>query len=544
MPSLLHAPDQQELLGVKTSFDSESSFIYDNGDYELEIPNHSARSRKHLSSRFFIFLRRLLIRPRVRRSHTRIVSRKSCLSRLLAPRTLVLCRVVLCMVLVLIVLTGIFRPSYTHLPPHYESLKARYLLSQDAGRANPWNEQIFITCALYDKNGHLAGGKWGKTILDLVDILGPTNVFLSIYENDSGDTGSEALHELGSELNCEHEIVSEMHVPVDPFPTITLQDGSVRHKRIPYLSEMRNRALRPLDRHSNRTYDKVLILNDVFFNPIDAAQLLFSTNIGEKGRPEYTAACAVDFINPFKFYDTYATRDLAGYSMGVPFYPWFSSAGQAQSRHDVLDQKDSVRVKSCWGGMVAFDAKYLQSNTKHIPAGFEDIGAHTISPYNPKPVSAPVRFRAEPEVYFDACECCLLHADVLRISSPSAVAEDSGIYLNPFVRVAYSSSTLSWLSFTRRFERLYSIVQWIVNTLARMPTYNAHRAVEEGELFQEEVWVGSADGIGGGSWQVMNRTARNGLYCGVREMQILLKKDRKEDKNWMNTQIPRGRRLW
>ena len=56
----------------------------------------------------------------------------------------------------------------------------------------------------------------------------------------------------------------------------------------------------------------------------------------------------MDFINPFKFYGTFASRDLEGYSMGLPIYPWFSSAGKAQSRQDVLDQKDAVRVRSCW----------------------------------------------------------------------------------------------------------------------------------------------------------------------------------------------------
>ena len=230
--------------------------------------------------------------------------------------------------------------------------------------------------------------------------------------------------------------------------------------------------------------------------------------------------------------------------MGVPFYPWFSTAGRSQSRQDVLDQKDAVRVKSCWGGMVVFDAQYFQSFPTDISDVFQGIGAHDISPSNPKPVTAPVRFRSEPEIFFDACECCLLHADVLRLSRPRNVEDDTGIYMNPFVRVAYGPTTLSWLGFTRRFERLYSIPHWIVSVLARLPTYNAHRAVEEGEQFNEEVWVSDATSHSGGSWQMTNRTARNGLYCGVREMQILLQKERTEDKNWKNVRIPAGRRLW
>ncbi len=122
-------------------------------------------------------------------------------------------------------------------------------------------------------------------------------------------------------------------------------------KRIAFLAEVRNRALRPLEADPTTRYDKLLFINDVFFNPIDAVQLLFSTNVGSSGRAEYGAACAVDFINAFKFYDRFATRDFEGYTMGIPFFPWFTDAGEAVSRRDVLEGKDAVRVRACWGGM-------------------------------------------------------------------------------------------------------------------------------------------------------------------------------------------------
>jgi hypothetical protein len=307
---------------------------------------------------------------------------------------------------------------------------------------------------------------------------------------------------------------------------------------------MRNRALRPLDKVSDMKYDKVLFLNDVYFQPIEAAQLLFSTNAGEDGKADYVVACAVDYINPFKFYDTFATRDFEGYGVGVPFYPIFSSAGRAQSRSDILNQKDAVRVRSCWSGMAAINAKYLQSTDPAMPAGFQDIGAHNIDPANPKPVSAPVRFRAEPEMFFDASECCLLVADILRLANPANLAEDSGVYLNPFVRVAYDSTTLWWLPFTRRFERLYRWPHWMVNVLARMPAFNLHRTVEEGDAFDEEVWASDTGLPGNGSWQIRRRRARNGLYCGVREMQVLLQSRREHGKNWEKVRMPPGRSLF
>ena len=539
-----------EPYGRESSIDSNDTFVQDRADYETEYMTKSSSYNKRpfwlasVHTLFFLPLRLLSRSPIGRKGRAQLSGNRKRLRGGFNRRASFLCRILLGILLGLIVIFGIFRPSYKHPPPHYDVLRASISGSQENGRGNPSKEQIFISCALYDKNGHLAGGPWGQNLLDFIDILGPENVFLSIYENDSGEAGETALLELESKVKCDYEIVSELHVPADPFSTVVLPDGSEQHKRIPYLADMRNRALRPLDKYTNRTYDKVLILNDVFFNPVEAAQLLFATHIGQDGKADYLAACAVDFINPFKFYDTYATRDLDGYSMGVPFFPWFSSAGRGRSRQDVLDQRDAVRVKSCWGGMVAFDARYLQSSSQVIQEGFQEIDHHTISPVQPRNVSAPVRFRAEPEIFFDACECCLILADMIQVANPPNVEDDSRIYLNPFVRVAYDPSILSWLGFTRRFERLYSLPHWLVTVLARLPTYNPHRTVEQGEKFQEEVWIGHSAQPGGGFWQIEDRTGRNGLYCGVREMQILLQKQRTEDKNWANTPIPSGGKLW
>jgi hypothetical protein len=177
------------------------------------------------------------------------------------------------------------------------------------------------------------------------------------------------------------------------LPHITTPSGDERVKRIVYLAEARNRALRPLDETSEK-FDRVLFLNDLAFDPLDALQLLFSTNLDPENdhKPRYRAACAVDFINPFKFYDTYATRDLEGYSMGLPFFPWFSNPGSGQSRKDVLAGKDAVPVRSCWGGMVAFDAQFFQPGETAGPK-VEVAGS-----------SLPARFRAlqDVDLFWDA----------------------------------------------------------------------------------------------------------------------------------------------
>ena len=389
------------------------------------------------------------------------------------------------------VFIAIARPSYSRPPARYQELRNRAETSSEAGRANPTNKKVFIAASIFDRDGDLARGAWGRAVLGLVDLLGPSNVFLSIYENDAGPVAKVALEELEEKVTCDHAAVFEDHIDIDFMPHVQLPDGTKRVKRIVYLAEVRNRALRPLTTSSIK-YDKLLYLNDVMFDPVSAAQLLFATS-AESGKPEYRAACSMDFINPFKFYDTFASRDLEGYSMGLPIYPWFSSAGRAQSRQDVFDQKDVVRVRSCWGGMVAFDAKFFQST----PAEFDDLdAAGSVKRAN----FTGFRFRAEEDVFWEAAECCLIHADIQKPDG-----NDTGIYMNPYIRVAYDSWTLSWLGLSRRIERLYTPFQYVINSIVGLPWYNPRRAEQPWQEVQERVWSPDASLAEGGSFMLVDR---------------------------------------
>ncbi|KAI0386507.1 glycosyltransferase family 69 protein [Hypomontagnella monticulosa] len=445
-------------------------------------------------------------------------------------------------VCVLVVGTPIFAPSYTRLPQHYKDLESRCKGPlRQSGCANANNEKIFISVSLYDKEGHLANGFWGESLLELVHLLGDENVFVSIYENDSGKDGAAALESLRRQLRCKNYIVNDLHVPISDFPTVMLPDDTPRVKRLAYLSEMRNRALRPLDRFDPSMgtiqYDKILFLNDIAFHPMEAAHLLFSTNADEDGQAKYLSACAMDWWTPLKFYDLYVTRDYEGYSPGLPFYPVFLNAGDGASRAAMLGQKDAVPVKACWSGMVAMQAKYVQNMNESLPnSHFQDISSYVVDPAKPHNVTAPVRFRYEPEVFFDACECCLFHADVEQVAR-KAEEKELGIYMNPYVRVAYTETTLAWLPWVRRFERLFSIPHAISSWVMSLPARNPHRTVQEGDSFTEEIWVGEGNA---GHWQLVQREGRNGMFCGVREMQAIKLDEREEDKNWENIKIPAG----
>lgn len=60
--------------------------------------------------------------------------------------------------------------------------------------------------------------------------------------------------------------------------------------------------------------------------------------------------------------------------------------------------------------------------------------------------------------------------------------------MNPFVRVAYTSTTWAWLPFFQRFERIFEYLQYIVSWIG-YPEFNPRRTHERGVMVQEKVWV-------------------------------------------------------
>ncbi|KAM0723365.1 hypothetical protein Q7P37_000351 [Cladosporium fusiforme] len=393
-------------------------------------------------------------------------------------------------ILIFAVVTGlsifcaILFPSYSNPPTQYKALRARVRDSvQRTGSANLHNETVFIAASLYDPNGRLLSGLWGSAVLRLVDLLGPSNVYVSIYENQADDQSEAAIEWLKSQLprECNSSLVNE-ELDTSNINCLITGDGLEQMSRIAFLAEVRNRALNPLTtdrRAAAMKFDRVLFLNDVLFDPVDAANLLFSTNAnGETGKADYLAACATDFINPFKFYDTFATRDLEGNNMGVPLYPWFSGAGEAVSRWDVLTQRDAVRVKSCWGGMVAFEARWFQR-------WFQDkLGTDVET----RP--GPLRFRSERELYWEASECCLIHADLAAMASDSQITSTNAtkIFINPYIRVAYSKTTFDLLPYIRRVERVLLPIQIIANWIGGRPSFNARRLEKPGHQVSRQIW--------------------------------------------------------
>ena len=340
------------------------------------------------------------------------------------------------------------------------------------------------------------------------------------------------------------------NLDLSTLPRTTLPTGESRLKRIAFLAEVRNRALAPID-SNGVIFDKILYINDVNFDPIDAAQLLLSTNIDASGRTNYAAACAVDFINPFKFYDRFATRDTDGRTTGLPFYPWFTNYGAATSRNDVLSGTDAVRVRSCWSGMVAYEAKWFQEQDTLHPSPNVSKGASknvSTALTSPNPNSSPLRFRYEEETFWEASECCLINVDLQLRRSEKGLPDDSGIYMNPYIRVAYDEKTLSWLSLTRRPESLYPLIHNILNPMVGFPSPNPRIGEVPGQNVTDKVWEydepekalanNATNADLHGHWIEVTRTATAGGFCGSRNLLVIHEKPEDGEGKWSRIAPP------
>ena len=186
--------EQYELL-PRTSQDSNLSSSSSFKDHD-EPPPSDAKLLKRVIRRFF----RIPLR-RVRSIYLRVY-RQGGSRRLFIRGSCWIFTALVTFTVVSIMFTFAFRPSYAHLPDHYKALQRRCIDSKEPGRGNINNERIFIAAALHDPGGTLVGKDWGRAVLQLVELLGPQNVHLSIYENDADPQAKAALESMQNKLTC------------------------------------------------------------------------------------------------------------------------------------------------------------------------------------------------------------------------------------------------------------------------------------------------------------------------------------------------------
>lgn len=133
-------------------------------------------------------------------------------------------------------------------------------------------------------------------------------------------------------------------------------------ERIAHLAEVHNRALQPLvNPHSPAflvPFHKLLFIDDIAFDPADAAELLLSADQDDQdNQGPRKASCATDFVNPLTFSLIEGSKSL---SSGIPHFSWYSTDEDDQSRDDTLDPRDVARAGSCWGGIVVLGGRWFQ----------------------------------------------------------------------------------------------------------------------------------------------------------------------------------------
>lgn len=117
---------------------------------------------------------------------------------------------------------------------------------------------------------------------------------------------------------------------------------------------------------------------------------------------------------------------------------------------------------------------------------------------------------------------------------------DSGIYVNPYIRVAYDPRTLSWLSMTRRPERLYSPIHNILNKFVGFPQHNPRQLEEPGEMYTDTIWKyddpssalssnATSSQKANGHWEQVKHVASPGGFCGGRQL-LVINEDRSQGK--------------
>lgn len=328
------------------------------------------------------------------------------------------------------------------------------------------NQKIFIVATFWT-NAYVIYYRWAEALANLVQTLGPENVYVSIYESGSLDNTKDMLRWLDEVLlaqqfpNLRRDITLDNtthadEINVGPFDEngkprpgwILPPDGhqGKELRRIPYLARLRNLSLLPLlrEKAAGRTYDKILFLNDVVFKPSDVLSLL-ATNQGS-----YAAACALDHSHPTmlaNYYDSFVLRDNQGQNPLALQFPYFRPSESLKS----MLRGTSTKVASCWNGMLLMDAgPFYGPRSEALP-----------TPMDETELGLP--FRAVPDSlaskHLEGSECCLIHTDLAAVNPSHA-----GIYVNPSVRVGYTIGAYNATHFGPNEDMFLSGTQYVMAT--------------------------------------------------------------------------------
>lgn len=343
------------------------------------------------------------------------------------------------------------------------------------------SDKIFLA-SIHWNNAAVLSSNWTSSLISLTKKLGPENVYVSILESGSWDESKAVLKELDDaleELKVSKRVIlsssthkDEMEKPIGEG-WIDTSRGRKELRRIPYLSRLRNEAMKPLAEETDKgqSYGRIVWINDVVFTPEDVIELL-NTRDGD-----YAAACSLDFAKPPEYYDTFALRDLNGDEAATSTFPYFRS----RSSREAMLRGMPVPVQSCWNGIVAFDAEPWTGIDKVEFRGIHD----SLAAY-----------------HLEGSECCLVHAD-------NPLTTSRGVWLNPNVRVGYNAKAYEAVHKSEPWPNTTAVVwgSWR-NRIARL--FTTTRLKQEFTNKKLEQWA-SRD----------KSRFEPGKVCLINEMQVL-----------------------
>lgn len=138
------------------------------------------------------------------------------------------------------------------------------------------NKKIFLSSTHWN-NEAIIRSHWNSAVLELVKRIGVENVYISVYESGSWDDSKGALTLLDrglAALGARRTIVLDQTTHAEEIARPPAESGWIdtprakrELRRIPYLADLRNLSLKPLERlqASGMKFDKILFLNDVVF---------------------------------------------------------------------------------------------------------------------------------------------------------------------------------------------------------------------------------------------------------------------------------------
>ncbi|KAH6907061.1 cryptococcal mannosyltransferase 1-domain-containing protein [Coprinopsis sp. MPI-PUGE-AT-0042] len=314
-------------------------------------------------------------------------------------------------------------------------LDARGNLTLRAAEDDAPPKKIFIASNLYN-SAHLIP-TWTSNLKHLIQHLGASNIFVSIYESNSSDRTPTLLGELEEELKAmgvkTRFVTSSSHDAGEngkrAIPPTRPKFSPNSHERIAYMAELRNEAMKPL-------FELVVWINDVFWDWRSLVHLI-NTRQGD-----YDLVCGLDF-DGVGMYDTWVMRDACGRPT-KEIWPYVASTSNNAGTISNIRHNQPFEVASCWNGLAVFDAGWFLADTP--PNSKKPKAKDADAP------PFPLRFRDDPEGCTES-ECYLSSLDLHYWSKP----ERPSVWVNPSVMSAYTP--LQYL-FHTRLEQLTLSIPW------------------------------------------------------------------------------------